>query len=275
MGARDVADRARHRGDADPDPPPDRDGAAGAGEPGGVRRPVHARPRPVAPLDRHRHARPPVRAAGPPRAELPRGPERRVRRPGPGRRRERRLPRAQPARRHRHRPDADPPRRARAGDAPHRRRAGVGNDSLDGRRARDRRARAPAHHEGRGGARAGPRRASSPASPSCCARNDEVDGARAWANQALGHAEYSPNYMRLLEHGDATDVGDLCAAGDESAVVDRLRSFRDAGVTDLASGCCRSGATATRASSRATARSRCSRRCVPSSEPRLAITRRS
>ena len=59
-------------------------------------------------------------------------------------------------------------------------------------------------------------------------------GARAWANQALGHAEYSPNYQRLLEHGDATDVGDLLAAGDESAVVERLRSFRDAGVTDLA-----------------------------------------
>ncbi len=64
-------------------------------------------------------------------------------------------------------------------------------------------------------------------------RNDEVDAARAWANQALGHAEFSPNYQRLLEHGDATDVGDLCAAGDEDAVVARLRSFRDAGVTDL------------------------------------------
>ena len=64
--------------------------------------------------------------------------------------------------------------------------------------------------------------------------NDEVDAARAWANQALGHAEYSPNYQRLLEHGDATDVGDLFAAGDESAVLERLRSFRDAGVTDLA-----------------------------------------
>jgi F420-dependent oxidoreductase-like protein len=63
--------------------------------------------------------------------------------------------------------------------------------------------------------------------------NDEVDGARAWANQALGHAEYSPNYQRLLEVGDATDVGDICAAGDESAVVDRLCGFRDAGVTDL------------------------------------------
>ena len=64
--------------------------------------------------------------------------------------------------------------------------------------------------------------------------NDEVDAARAWANQALGHAEYSPNYIRLLEQGDAADVGDLLAGGDEAAVVARLRSFRDAGATDLA-----------------------------------------
>ena len=59
-------------------------------------------------------------------------------------------------------------------------------------------------------------------------------GARRGRTEALGHAEYSPNYQRLLEHGDATDVGDLLAAGDEAAVVERLRSFRDAGVTDLA-----------------------------------------
>jgi F420-dependent oxidoreductase-like protein len=70
--------------------------------------------------------------------------------------------------------------------------------------------------------------------PVVLCRNEDVDAARAWANRALAHAEYSPNYIRLLEHGDATDVGDLCAAGDESAVVDRLRSFRDAGTTDLA-----------------------------------------
>ncbi|HEY8156706.1 MAG TPA: TIGR03564 family F420-dependent LLM class oxidoreductase [Myxococcota bacterium] len=63
---------------------------------------------------------------------------------------------------------------------------------------------------------------------------DEVDAARNWANRALGHAEYSPNYQRLLEHGDATDVGDILAAGDESAVLERLRAFRDAGATDLA-----------------------------------------
>ena len=63
--------------------------------------------------------------------------------------------------------------------------------------------------------------------------SDEVEAARDRANRVLGHAEYSPNYERLLERGDAADVGDLLAAGDESAVVDRLRSFRDAGATDL------------------------------------------
>ena len=63
---------------------------------------------------------------------------------------------------------------------------------------------------------------------------DEVDAAREWANRVLGHAEFCPNYQRLLDRGDATDVGDILAAGDESAVVARLRAFRDAGVTDLA-----------------------------------------
>jgi F420-dependent oxidoreductase-like protein len=66
-----------------------------------------------------------------------------------------------------------------------------------------------------------------------CAR-DEVDAARSRANQLLGHAEYSPNYERLLEHGDARDVADMLAAGDESAIIERLRRFRDAGATDVA-----------------------------------------
>ncbi len=69
--------------------------------------------------------------------------------------------------------------------------------------------------------------------PVALCANDEVDAARAWANRALGHAEYSPNYERLLEQGDAREVGDLLAAGDESAVLARLQSFRDAGATDL------------------------------------------
>lgn len=62
----------------------------------------------------------------------------------------------------------------------------------------------------------------------------EVDDARAHASEILGHAHFSPNYVALLEHGDAQDVGDTMAAGEESAVVSRLRAYRDAGVTDLA-----------------------------------------
>src|SRR5215468_4838254 len=70
--------------------------------------------------------------------------------------------------------------------------------------------------------------------PVALCRNDEVDAARAWTNRVFGQAAFSPNYQRLLERGDATNEGDLLAAGDESAVVDRLRAFRDAGATDLA-----------------------------------------
>lgn len=61
----------------------------------------------------------------------------------------------------------------------------------------------------------------------------EVDAARERANRILGHAEYSPNYQRLLERGDSDDVGDMAAVGSEAAVVRRLRSFADAGATDL------------------------------------------
>jgi F420-dependent oxidoreductase-like protein len=69
--------------------------------------------------------------------------------------------------------------------------------------------------------------------PVCVCGKDEVDGARAWATSVLGHAEHSPNYQRLLEHGDARDVGELLAAGDEAAIAARLARFRDAGVTDF------------------------------------------
>jgi len=49
----------------------------------------------------------------------------------------------------------------------------------------------------------------------------------------LGHAEYSPNYQRLLEQGDASDVGDMAALGTEADIERRLRSYADAGTTDL------------------------------------------
>jgi F420-dependent oxidoreductase-like protein len=69
--------------------------------------------------------------------------------------------------------------------------------------------------------------------PVTLCRPDEVEAVRRFTSRFLGHAEASPNYLRLLEHGDATDVGDVMAAGDESAVADRLQRFGQAGVTDL------------------------------------------
>ena len=70
--------------------------------------------------------------------------------------------------------------------------------------------------------------------PVALCADDEVDDARAYASEVLGHADFSPNYVRLLEHGDAEDVGDTMAAGDETTVATRLRRYRDVGVTDLA-----------------------------------------
>jgi hypothetical protein len=61
----------------------------------------------------------------------------------------------------------------------------------------------------------------------------EVDAAVARTNRILSEAEVSPNYQALLDRGDARQVGDLLAAGSDAAVEKRLRSFADAGVTDL------------------------------------------
>jgi alkanesulfonate monooxygenase SsuD/methylene tetrahydromethanopterin reductase-like flavin-dependent oxidoreductase (luciferase family) len=69
--------------------------------------------------------------------------------------------------------------------------------------------------------------------PVTLCRTDEVDSAREWAKRAMGHSEYSPNYERLLEHGDAKDAGDFLVAGDEAAVRGSLERYRDAGVTDF------------------------------------------
>jgi F420-dependent oxidoreductase-like protein len=69
--------------------------------------------------------------------------------------------------------------------------------------------------------------------PVCLCADDEVEGAVARANRLLSEAEVSPNYQKLLDLGDATDVGDLMAAGSDTAVEKRLRSYLDAGATDL------------------------------------------
>ncbi len=69
--------------------------------------------------------------------------------------------------------------------------------------------------------------------PVCLCRDHEIDTAIARTNRILAEAEVSPNYQKLLEHGDARNVGDILAAGSESTIEKRLRSFADAGVTDV------------------------------------------
>ena len=80
------------------------------------------------------------------------------------------------------------------------------------------------------GGRSAPRRGRHPRVP---VPSDEVDAAVARTNRILSEAEVSPNYQKLLDHGDAENVGDILAAGSESTIVQRLRRFADAGVTDI------------------------------------------
>jgi F420-dependent oxidoreductase-like protein len=69
--------------------------------------------------------------------------------------------------------------------------------------------------------------------PVCLCRDDEVDAAVERTNRILAEAEVSPNYQRLLDQGDAREVGDILAAGSEAAIEKRLRAFADAGATDV------------------------------------------
>ncbi|MGO9922970.1 MAG: TIGR03564 family F420-dependent LLM class oxidoreductase [Isosphaeraceae bacterium] len=69
--------------------------------------------------------------------------------------------------------------------------------------------------------------------PVCACSDREVPAAIERTNRILSEAEVSPNYQKLLGHGDAESVGDILAAGSDAAVEKRLRSFADAGVTDL------------------------------------------
>ncbi len=69
--------------------------------------------------------------------------------------------------------------------------------------------------------------------PVCLCAPGDVDTAKSRAERLLAEAEVSPNYQRLLDRGDAEGVSDIMAVGDEAAVLARLRSFADAGVTDL------------------------------------------
>jgi F420-dependent oxidoreductase-like protein len=69
--------------------------------------------------------------------------------------------------------------------------------------------------------------------PVCLCRDDEVEVAFARTNRLLAEAETSPNYQKLLDLGDADCIGDILIAGSEASMEKRLRSFAEAGVTDL------------------------------------------
>lgn len=69
--------------------------------------------------------------------------------------------------------------------------------------------------------------------PVCLCEPGRVQEAVDRTNRVLSEAEVSPNYQALLDRGDARTVGDLLAAGDEEMIRARLRSFADAGATDV------------------------------------------
>jgi F420-dependent oxidoreductase-like protein len=69
--------------------------------------------------------------------------------------------------------------------------------------------------------------------PVCLCRDDEVEAAVERTNRTLSEVVASPNYMRLMEHGDAQTIGDVLICGSEAAMEQRLRHFAEAGVTDL------------------------------------------
>lgn len=63
---------------------------------------------------------------------------------------------------------------------------------------------------------------------------DDASAGREVAARAYAIYEQIPTYKRILDRGDADGPADVCVVGDERAVEQRLRSFADAGATDLA-----------------------------------------
>ena len=69
--------------------------------------------------------------------------------------------------------------------------------------------------------------------PVCLCRDDEVDAAIERTNRTLSEVVASPNYVALMEHGDASTIGEVLICGSEATMEKRLRHFAEAGVTDL------------------------------------------
>src|SRR5213076_2425142 len=71
--------------------------------------------------------------------------------------------------------------------------------------------------------------------PVCLCGDDEIDVAVTRTNRILAEAEVSPNYQRLLDQGDAREVGDLLDAGvtDVSVRVVPIGESRDERLASL------------------------------------------
>lgn len=64
--------------------------------------------------------------------------------------------------------------------------------------------------------------------------HDDTDEARARAARIFAVYTHIATYQRILDRGDASEPAEVCVVGDEGTVERRLRSYADAGVTDLA-----------------------------------------
>ena len=69
--------------------------------------------------------------------------------------------------------------------------------------------------------------------PVCLCSDEQVPAAIERTNRTLSEVVESPNYARLMEHGDAQTIGDVLICGSEATMEKRMQGFADAGVTDL------------------------------------------
>jgi len=69
--------------------------------------------------------------------------------------------------------------------------------------------------------------------PVCLCAEGEVEAAIERTNKTLSEVVASPNYVRLMAHGNAESIGDVLICGNEVAMEKRMRAFAEAGVTDL------------------------------------------
>jgi F420-dependent oxidoreductase-like protein len=69
--------------------------------------------------------------------------------------------------------------------------------------------------------------------PVCLCADNERDAAIERTNRVLSEVVDSPNYKKLMAHGDAENIGDVLVCGSEATMEKRIRQFASAGVTDF------------------------------------------